>query len=113
MNRAGRFRRRLTIESRVETENDFGEVEWTWTTHATVWAGIEPLRGREFFAAEQLQSEVQGRIRMRYRGDLTTKMRGYEAATETYFDFTEIIHDPRRTETQIMYIVRDADGWRE
>lgn len=113
MNRAGRFRRRLTIQSRTETTNDYGETVWTWSDHATVWAGIEPLRGREFFAAEQLQSEVQGRIRMRYRGDLNTKMRGYEAATDTYFDFTEIVHDPRRTETQVMYVVRDADGWRE
>ena len=114
MIRAGRHDRRLTIQQRAETKSGTGEVTWTWTDVQTVWCSIEPLRGREFFAAEQLQSNVEGRIRMRYQPGITSKMRGYEAATETYYDFQgEPIYDARRTEMQLMYVVRDADGGRE
>lgn len=39
-----------------------------------VWAGIEPLRGREFFSAQQDNSEVTTRIRVRYREGIDRTM---------------------------------------
>lgn len=119
MSRAGRQRRRLTIQKQVETNNK-GSVEWTWTTateigdEGEVWCSIEPTIGRDRFAAQQVQSEVQGRIRLRYMTGINGKMRGYEAATGTYFDFlAEPVYDARRTEMFIDYKVRAADGWRQ
>ena len=43
----------------------------SWTTYATVRASIEPVIGREFFAAEQMQSKVDTKIRLRYQAGLT------------------------------------------
>ena len=42
---------------------------------ATTWAAIDPISGREFYAAEQSQSEVSHKIRCRYRTGLDTAMR--------------------------------------
>lgn len=118
--RAGWHRRRIEIQERVESRSDLGGPTWTWQTATSVgneghvWCSIEPNIGRERFAAEQVQSEIEGRIRMRYMTGINAKMRGYEAATETYFDFlSPPLYNARRTEMFIDYKVREADGWRE
>ncbi len=72
---AGRMRHRIKIQSPVEARNGVGEIITTWATLATVWASVEPLRGREFFDAEQMQAEVSTRVRMRYYPGITAQMR--------------------------------------
>ena len=73
--RAGDLRHRVTIQQPVETQNAYGEPVVAWQDVATVWAAVEPLRGREFFDAQQVQARVDHRIRIRYRADVTPKMR--------------------------------------
>jgi len=41
----------------------------------TVWARVQPLRGREYFAAQAAQSEVTTRITMRYRPGVTPDLK--------------------------------------
>lgn len=73
--RAGTLRHRVTIEQQSVSRGTDGEEIVSWVELATVWAAVEPLSGREFFAANQIQSELSHRIRMRHRGDVTPKMR--------------------------------------
>lgn len=73
--RAGDLRQRVTIQRRVETPNSFGALERSWEDVATVWAAVEPLQGREFFASKEMYSEVQYRVRMRYREGVEPTMR--------------------------------------
>lgn len=47
----------------------------TWATVANVWAQIVPMSAREFVAASAEQSEVRGRIVIRYRDGVTASMR--------------------------------------
>lgn len=68
--RSGRLRHRVTIERRTTTTDAHGDQLDTWTTMATVWAAIEPLNGREYFAASGEASEVTARIRLRYQSEL-------------------------------------------
>lgn len=76
---AGTLRHRGTIQERVPAgspaTSSSGEAIDTWADVATTWMSIEPIRGREFFSAEQVQSAVDVRIRMRYREGITSKMR--------------------------------------
>lgn len=72
---AGKLRHQVTIQQATETRNTLGEAIRTWSTVATVWASVEPLRGREFFDAEQVQSEISQRVRMRYRSGIKPTMR--------------------------------------
>lgn len=69
--RSGRLDRRLTLQRKTATENDYGEAVETWTDLATVWAEKIPVRGAERYAAMQTVAEVIDRFKIRYRKDLT------------------------------------------
>jgi SPP1 family predicted phage head-tail adaptor len=56
-------------------QGDAGERTEGWDTVATVMASVEPVSGREFFAAQQANSEVSTRIRIRYRADVDAAWR--------------------------------------
>jgi len=73
----------------------------------TVWAAIEPLRGREYFAAMAEHAEVTTRIRIRYREDIDrTMIVRYKEPGDPEFREFEILHvihsEYRRRELQLM-----------
>lgn len=69
---AGRLDQRVTIERFTTTRDpDYNTEIKAWVPLATVWAAVEPLNGREYIAAQVAQAEVETRIRLRYRPDLT------------------------------------------
>lgn len=68
--RAGALRHRVTFQRATVTPNDFGEPVQTWADLATVWARVEPLAGKERFAAMQTQADVDYRITVRYQTSL-------------------------------------------
>lgn len=73
---AGRMRHRVEIEKLVVLSDKItGGLVKTWQPLATVWAAVEPLRGREFFEAQALQSETTTRIRIRARKGVDAKCR--------------------------------------
>ena len=59
----------------IEQDPQTGEMLVTWNTIASPWAEIVPMSGREFLAAAAEQSEVRGRIVIRYRDDVDASMR--------------------------------------
>lgn len=73
--RAGTLRHKVTLQERTETQDSTGAVTWSWSDVASVWASVEPLNGREYLQASQLQSTVSTRIRIRHREGITSKMR--------------------------------------
>lgn len=75
MIRAGRMDQRVTFQSKAVTRNSIGEEVVTWGDFATVWAEIVPIRGKEFFAAAQMQQTVDLRMRIRNLSGLTGDMR--------------------------------------
>ncbi|NLW92374.1 MAG: phage head closure protein [Syntrophomonadaceae bacterium] len=74
--RAGELKKRITIqrETFVKASGSYEHVS-TWTDVATVWAAVEPLRGREYFQALETHSEEIIRIKIRYRSGITNEMR--------------------------------------
>ena len=72
---AGALRHRVAIQEPVEARNSYNEAINTWALVAVVWAWVAPLAGREFFAAEHVQSEITHRVRLRYRAGITSEMR--------------------------------------
>ncbi len=75
MTTAAIFRHRITIQEHVTGQDEAGQPVDMWQDVATVWAAVEPLRGREYFAAAQVQAEVTTRIRIRYRRGIRPDMR--------------------------------------
>ncbi len=67
---AGEMFERVTFQSKSVTKNSLGEEVIVWQDLASVWAQVEPLTGRKFLAAAQLQVEIALVVRVRYRTDL-------------------------------------------
>lgn len=71
----GERRHYITIQRATLAQDSSGSTAETWTTVANVWAAIKPLKGREYFAANQANSEVTHEIKTQYRSDITTAPR--------------------------------------
>lgn len=107
-----RLRHNITIEQQSTVPDAHGQHTTTWTAVTgleSIKASVEPLRGREFFAADQINSEVTARIRIRYRSGITAKMR---VSFESRYYNIEAIIDPeeRHEELQLMCSEGANDG---
>jgi SPP1 family predicted phage head-tail adaptor len=73
---SGQLRHRVELQSQQQTQDaTTGEVTVAWVTYATVWAEIVPMSAREFIQSDANQSEVRGRIVIRYRDDVSATHR--------------------------------------
>lgn len=73
---SGNLRHKVQLQAKQITQDPVtGEMVTTWVTIAQPWAEIVPMSGREFVAAGAEQSEVRGRIVIRYREDVDASMR--------------------------------------
>jgi SPP1 family predicted phage head-tail adaptor len=73
---SGDLRHRVQLQSLTTAQNPVtGEIEQSWSTIAEPWAQVVPMSAREFVAAAAEQSEVRGRMVMRYRGEVDATMR--------------------------------------
>lgn len=64
--RASNFRHRVTIQKNTPTRGTDGGLVDSWALFLIRKASIEPLQGRELFAAQQFQTATTHRIKMRY-----------------------------------------------
>lgn len=73
---AGALRHWVQIQRPVIAQDQSaGEMVTTWVELASLWAEVVPSSGREFLAAAAEQSEVRGRITIRFRDDVDATMR--------------------------------------
>ena len=73
---AGRFDKRLEIQTATQSVDAIGGVALAWATTAKRWGRIEDLAGSEFFDADHVRANLTARITLReiYPG-LTPKHR--------------------------------------
>lgn len=87
--RPGALRHYITIEQKTVTRDAYGAETVTWATFAQSWAGIRPLNGRELIAAQAVQSEITGKIIIRYIAGVVPAMRiAYDGK---YYDIQAVI----------------------
>ena len=101
--RAGELRHRVVIQSKSASQSaTTGEVTYTWAEVDTVWAAVEPLSEREFISGPAELQQVNTRILMRYRADVTSEMRcTWNGHT---YDIESVIHDPMRTQLTLLCV---------
>jgi len=78
--RSGTLRERVTIQSATLAQDSYGQPIPTWAnlaTNPTVWANVGSRASGERFitGGEQVQATVSHTVRIRYRTDVTVKMR--------------------------------------
>jgi len=97
----GDLRRRITIQQQSSIQDSYGEPVNTWTDIATVWASVNPINGREFFAGMQVKSEITTRITIRYLSTVKSSMRAiYRDIT---YDIQSVIDlNERHREMELM-----------
>lgn len=100
---AGRLRHRVDIQRPVEVQDpQTGEVNVTaWINiFASVPCEIAPLSAREYLASAALQSDVTGRVTIRYRTGVTAKMRCRHDDMHGTVTYYQIVGKPIRDPVQ-------------
>lgn len=102
----GERRHRVVFQTATISADDFGEPTKAWTTLCTSWAMVQPLKGRELFAAQQVQAQVTTRIVTRDRSELASLSPEDRATWDGHtYDIKSIIHrDHRRHELEILAV---------
>lgn len=103
--RGGTLRHRITVQRLVAgspSQNAIGEPDESWTALATRWASVDPLKGRELIAAQQVASEVTGVIRIRHLAGVTSKMRVVFGARN--YDVLAVVNPDERNRETVMYV---------
>lgn len=72
---AGAYNVPLVYELPTVTRNDSNEAVESFSAIATVWADIDPISGREYFAGAAVQNDATFKIKIRHRRDITTRGR--------------------------------------
>jgi SPP1 family predicted phage head-tail adaptor len=119
----GELRHKVTIE-RPEAggRNERGGVREVFVPNLVdIWAEVLQLGPRERMLAQQVQSSITSKIRIRYRPGITAKMRVRwehgEGGSPTTVEFFDIEGPPipvqgRTNEIWLMCVKRDAEGYR-
>lgn len=92
----GELRHRITIQQLSRIPDDMGGYEEQWQDVVSLWAKIEPLRGRERFVAQQAQSEVTHRVITRYYSGIKPQMRVVYGSRS--FDIEAVINVDEKNE---------------
>lgn len=91
-NPSSRLKHQLILEAAAGTPDGLGGHLYTWNEVATLWSEIIPIGGRESAFASQLTTNTRFRIVVRYRGDITPKMRLRDASDERIFNIRSVIN---------------------
>lgn len=95
--RAGQLRHQVNLQQKTAgspQRTGSGAPDKAWTTVATPWAAIEPLRGKEFLESQAVNSAVTVRIRIRYRSGVDAAMRILHGST--VYSIEAVINVDRR-----------------
>lgn len=96
----GDLRHRVVLQEKEITEDELKQQSETWTDIATVWAAIEPLSGREYFAARQANAEITAKITIRYRKDVTPDM--HAVFGSRVFEIQSLVNPKERYEMLVL-----------
>lgn len=98
---AQQLARRVELQRQETITNSFGETETVWTTYAEPYARVDPLIGREYFAAAQVNAEQSVKFTIRYRSDIKPSDRLIYSGSE--FDIQSAIDVGGRHRETLIY----------
>lgn len=96
---------RVELQRSVTVENDFGEVTTTWETYATAYAKVEPLVGREYFAAAAHWDHVPVKVTLRWLPDVSPRHR--LVIDGEFYDLDSVQNIKFRNRELLLYARRD------
>ncbi|MTI32813.1 phage head closure protein [Xanthovirga aplysinae] len=103
----GLLDRKIIIQERFLTKDNFGEAIESWEDKATVWAEKEYINGNEKAGEHQTVYHEQVQFKIRYYSGLTTKHRLKEG--EQLLDILNIKEEGRKKYLLIKAQARDNE----
>lgn len=88
--RAGKLNKRLTIQSKTNTDTRNGSFKENWTELDIVWARINHINQNEQILAKSMNNTITAIIEIRYRSDVNVSCRG--SWNSNYYNFIEVIN---------------------
>lgn len=92
----GRTNKRITFCRYEDKENTLLQIEQVLIEVKTVWASVEPTRGREYQEAQRIRPELTYKITTRYHKGITPDM--LIKFGERYFNIVSAINVRERNE---------------
>lgn len=92
----GRANKRITFCRYEPKENELLQTEQTLKEIKTVWASVEPTRGREYQEAQRIRPELTYKITTRYHAGITPDM--FIKYKERLFQIVSVINVRERNE---------------
>ena len=98
--RAGKLRRRASLQRKSVSQDSYGAENVTWAEFAAVWAGVKPLQGREFWNVQGEQGEGSTEITIRYLDGVKVEDRA--VVDGRTYDIEAVTWDEREREMTLM-----------
>ena len=92
----GRANKRITFCRYEEKESDLSQMEQALIEVKTVWASVEPTRGREYQEAQRIRQELTYKITTRYHKGINQNM--LIKFGGRYFEIISVINVRERNE---------------
>jgi SPP1 family predicted phage head-tail adaptor len=71
----GLFNKRITIQKRTVTSDEYGNQTETWTDYKKVWAMIKTVKGSEYVAGGAERTELIYRFIIRFQAGINADIR--------------------------------------
>lgn len=92
----GRTNKRVAFYRLKEKTNSLMQTEQEMEEVKTVWASVEPVRGREYQEAQRIRPELTYKITTRYHKEVTPDM--FIKYKDRYFNIISVINVRERNE---------------
>lgn len=92
----GRTNKRVAFYKLVEKQNELLQNEQVLKEMKTVWASVEPTRGREYQEAQRIRPELTYKVTMRYHKGITPDM--LLKFKDRYFQIISVINIMEKNE---------------
>lgn len=73
--KAGKLRHEVVIQDASRSADAYGQQNPTWSTFSATYAKIENLKGNELLVAQQVNSKIDTKIKIRWVSGLRSNMR--------------------------------------
>ena len=107
---AGPMRERVKLQRPATGIDARGQASDEWVDVITVWGRVEPIRGREYFAASQVQAAADVRITIRYRTDIDATWRAVHRDVPHALVSPPIDPNARKETLELMCTTGARDG---
>lgn len=104
----GRTDKRITFCRYEDKENALMQTEKVLTEVKTVWASVEPTRGREYQEAQRIRPELTYKVTTRYHKGVTSEM--FIKFHDRLFNIISVINVRERNEMLEIICIERTKG---